>query len=262
MDDYDIILTDCGNIVQTFSSDDQINKIEFLDNDGFLHLPKNTSYFHENKNYLEVETNSKEIFKNANILIIGCNIIRRLPSLLRMKNLGFKKFVGLMDEKVWAYEFFDDVILAEHKNVDFKEDTLQKVKDYMKIHSIKFDGILTFTCSCTQMTAFLQEKLNLPGISYELVKNIKNKHQFRTICFDLGIKTPDFFLICSSDRQAYLNEHFKNENDSNIIKDFANIKSISLPVIVKNPIGVGKGLKLFYRIEIFNFKLYYDVIIY
>ena len=240
----DTLCDDCTLVVRTYISNDgkSLNETtrEYFNAEGMLELPKRSVYFHLNKKYLEVSANP--LFADKNVLIVGCNTIRRWPVLQNMKNLGFKRFIGLMNTNLWAHKFFDDLIEAEHENIELQEDTLAKVVSFMDKQSFKFDGILTFSCDSTQMTAYLQKHLNLPGIPYEIIKSVKNKYEFRKMCSTLGITVPGFFVIRAADRQAYLDALKKNANlDDTMVKSMDGNIAVRLPVIVKNPFGVLKG---------------------
>jgi len=207
-------------------------------NDGFVKFPPNSVFFHLNENILYENGNSNnkknEIYKDKSILLVGTGSIKRMPVLKSLKLLAFKNFICLMKTKEsWAETYFDDWILADHEDINNKENTLNSVKSYMSNTNIIFDAILTYDDYCVLITSYLISKLNYKGIPFDFVKMIKNKYEFRSLCSNLNINHPKFFLIKSNERKSFFSNSKIDWNGCNF------------PLIVKNTNGSAKGFILF-----------------
>ena len=149
--------------------------------------------------------------------------------------MNFKRFVYLTNSQNWASEYFDDIIIAEHENVELKSETLDKVKDFMLNQSIKFDAVITYDDYCVQITSFVAESLNLTCIPFSIIESIKNKYEFRKLCKNIGIASPNFFSINASEKEAYLT----STKDGDAVGNGDCM--CKFPLVVKNPYGCGKG---------------------
>ena len=210
------------------------NNVLFNKIDGFVKFPPNSVFFHLNENILYENSNQNEIYKEKSILLIGTGSIKRISVLKSLRLLSFKHFVCLTRIKEsWTENFFDDWIIADHEDINNKENTLNSVKNYMSNNNITFDAILTYDDLCVLITSYLISELNYKGIPFGFVEIIKNKYEFRSLCSKLNINHPNFFLIKSSERTNIINSLNIDFNGCNF------------PLIVKNTYGVSKGFILF-----------------
>jgi hypothetical protein len=232
---------ECKLIVQSYST------TNYSKEDGeFSYLPHQSIYFHTNESILsERETNS--FFKGKNILLVGTGSIKRLPILASIKQSLFNKLVCLCSTKNWAYQHVDDWILAEHENLDQKDETFYQVMQYIEKNQIQFDAILTYDDLCCLMTSYLSERFNLPGIPFEISQKIKNKYEFRKKCQELNINHPNFFMIQSNERENY--DKSLELIESLCVPSTDKQKQCKFPLIVKNTLGTGKGFILFFQIN-------------
>ena len=93
------------------------------------------------------------------------------------------------------------------------------------------------------MTSYLTTELKYPGIPFDLIEKIKNKYNFRRLCVDLEINSPEFLSIKSTERKDFITKL----TESNTILPSDNesyFKKCSFPVVVKNAYGCGKGYLL------------------
>ena len=216
------------------------NELEPVNDDEQIELAKDCVYTYLNGLLNETDAHSG-IYSSKNVLLIGTGSIKRLPILLNLKSLKFNRLVGVVKSKNWAFKHFSDVILAEHENIESKTKTLFKIKNYMQNNCVEFDDVLTYDDYCTHLTSFIAESLNLPGIPFGLATNIVNKCEFRKLCRRLDITTPIFFMLKASERQM----HLSNLKEAGLIGNSMCV----FPVVVKNSIGCGKGLIIFYFIR-------------
>lgn len=210
-----------------------------LNKKGVVSLPQKSVFFHMNHQILYDKPENYD-YSEKSILLVGCGSIKRTSVLESLKQLGFKRIVCLARARLnWAEVFFDDWILAEHEDLFFKELTLAAVEAYMSKKNFKFDAILTFDDYSVLVNSYIISQLKgYIGIPYEFVEKIKNKYQFRTLCRELGINCPNFFLIESNERKNFCNK--LADNPEVILKDD---RPWNLPIIVKNALGSGKGIK-------------------
>lgn len=235
-----LMCNECVLIVQSHYT------TNFSKEDGELsNLPHQSIYFHSNENILK-EKHKNSIFKGKNILLIGTGSIKRLPILASIKQSLFNKIVCLCSTKNWAYQHVDDWILAEHENLDKKEDTFNQIMQYIQTNQIRFDAILTYDDLCCLMTSYLAERFHFPGIPFATSLNIKNKYEFRRKCQELDINHPNFFMIQSDERESYVKKLELNE--SLCVPSTDKQKQCKFPLIVKNTLGTGKGFVFFFKI--------------
>ena len=108
----------------------------------------------------------------------------QLPSLRLAKNLGYRVLVTDMYPERPAYALAD---YHEVVNITDLEGTLAVARKYA------IDGILCDTTDVGVPTAaFVAERLNLPGIGYEVARNFTNKHRMRVLTQAKGLRCPRF----------------------------------------------------------------------
>lgn len=197
-----------------------------------MNLKNKDGYFYLNKSILSDDHGN---FKHKTVLVIGCGSIKRYHVLKSLKNLNFKKMICLCKEKTWAYDYFDDWILADHEKLTKIEDTLNKVIEYEKEYQSKFDAIFTYDDYSILVASYLANHFKLPSIPFELAKLIKDKFEFRKLCKKKGIFAPKFCLIKASEIGSLIET--KNDILSSIWFQESKIK---FPVVVKNSKGSGK----------------------
>ena len=221
---------------------------------GFVKLPKKSIYFHVSDNLLNIvqqsdtskEANAKCKYGTKNVLLIGCGGIKRMNVLQNLLKFKFNRLVYLCSEKKWAFDFFDDLIYAEHENINEKEATLGKVKEYMKLNNIKFDAIFTYDDLSIMMASYLANYFNLPAIPFEVCRRTRNKYELRKLSTELGISAPKYFMIKSADRKSFI-EKIKNSKLCDLQSEYREL--MSFPLICKNPTGV-----IFFIFLKFNFN--------
>lgn len=227
----------CKLLIKTVYLEESDPKRIFTEKD-LVTLPKQSLFFHLNKKVLYNESPANDYTKK-NVLIVGCGGIHRQKLIKNLKSLSFNRLVCLENRNTWAFGYFDGWISADSERITEEENSLQAVKDYMRINDIKFDAIITYDDYSVAMTSYLTTNLDLPGIPYELICQIKDKHAFRKLCLDLKIASPNFFVIKSFARSSYLNQF--NYLNKSIITSLLDENECKLPVIVKNSYGSGKG---------------------
>jgi len=143
------------------------------------------------------------------------------PVLKRAKELGYETFVVEANPNLSNCEFAD-----HFKCIGF--DQYEECLDYIK--SLNIDGVVNATEFAVIVSAYVTEKLGLPGMKLETAKIVKDKYLVRKLLNEKGIKSiPQFFEITNmSDLEKVKNE-------------------IVFPVIIKPAMGLGS---LFvYKIE-------------
>jgi len=230
------LCNECKLVFQSYYTSNHSEEDAELSN-----FPHQSIYFHANESILK-ERETNPFLKGKNILLIGTGSIKRLPILASIKQSQFNKIVCLCTSKNWAYQHVDDWILAEHENLDKKEDTYHQVLKYIETNQIQFDAILTYDDLCCLMTSYLSERFNLPGIPFEISQKIKNKYEFRKKCQELNISHPNFFMIQSSERESYVKSLQLSE--SLCVSSTDKQKQCKFPLIVKNTLGTGKGIAI------------------
>lgn len=197
-----------------------------------MNLNNKGVFFHQNKSILNDDYG---YFIDKTVLVIGCGSIKRYHVLKSLKNLNFKKMICLCKEKTWAFDYFDDWILADHENLTQIEDTLDKLVKYEKENHLKFNAVFTYDDYSILVASYLANHFKLPSIPFELAKIIKDKFEFRKLCEKKGIFVPKFCLIRANEIGSLIKTH--NDVFSSICLKESKIK---FPVIVKNSKGSGK----------------------
>jgi hypothetical protein len=185
---------------------------------------------------------SKKSYSDMNVLLVNSGLIQQLPFVKCLKTLSFARLICLCRSRTWAFDYFDDWILAEHENIEEKEASLNAVKEYTKKRGIKLNAVIAYEDSSIRMASFIANNLNLPSIPYDVISKCKNKAEFRKYCYSLGINSPKFAIVASTQRLELLkklNKLNNNNNNNNIIIN--SCFDLKFPVIVKNTYGVGKG---------------------
>ena len=232
-----------------------------------VNMPNNTVYYHLNEDepnaYSLLFSESAveddpdlEKYREKSVLLIGSGKFGRMPVLLNLLNLPFKRIVCLCNEKTWAHTFINDWILAEHEDISQKESTIKAIDNYMRENNMYFDTIITYDDLCTTLTSYLSELYGLNGISFDFCTKIKNKYEFRKLCKQQGISHPNFFKIDSNQRRDYIDYYKrianKNKNVLTVTNLFDAKITCNLPVVVKNPFGLGKGERDFKNMSYFS----------
>lgn len=274
----------CKSIVKTYYNKKgklagHFKKIEYInlsDQSVYFHL--NEELLHDFSNWMGTRRSNKllehrftttatnddeDYYKDKNLLLIGCGSIKRLPVLLSIKKLPLNRLVCLASSKQWAFEYIDEWIMAEHENIEQRDEAVNAIDLYMKENNVKFDAIITYDDLCTMQTSYLSEHYNLPGIPFDISKRIKNKFEFRCLSKKLNINHPHFFQIKSNERNDYINMIKKNQDDElSSIKCIKTEDYCKFPLIIKNTYGVGKGiLHNFFILESNFFLNFYNNLI-
>jgi hypothetical protein len=234
--EYDMSKCDrCKLIIRSYYTGKEIQPSPSKAKAPLLSLPSKSLFMHINDNLLNAHEPPPQIdtslYRNKNVLLIGCGGIKRMTVLLTICKLGLNKLVCLARERDWATPLVDDWIVAEHENIDKKAFTLDKIREYITFHDMTFDAIFTYDDYCTLMTSFLANAFGLASIPFETCSRIKNKNEFRKLSTELGISAPKFFKIDFNKREEFVDE----------IRDGSkSVLPARFPVIVKNPVGSGK----------------------
>jgi hypothetical protein len=271
----------CKSIVKTYYNktgklNNLLKKIEYINlSDQTVYFHLNEELLHDFSNWMGTRprsnkliqqrysqsTNEEEYYKDKNLLLIGCGSIKRLPVLLSIKKLPLNRLVCLASSKSWACDYIDEWIMAEHEDIEKRDQVVNAINLYMNNNQIKFDAIITYDDFCTMQTSFLSQHYNLPGIPFDISKNIKNKYEFRCLSRKLNINHPNFFQIKSNERINYINilkEELKDELLG--IKSINNEDYCKFPLIIKNTFGVGKGINKIFLYYVYYHKEYFLII--
>jgi hypothetical protein len=236
--------TNCGSncnsakIVNIFRNVEKSPNI--LLNDYFT-MSNGSFLFYTKEKLHSTDESSMRMYAEKNVLLVGFGTVKRLAVLLSIKKFGFRKFIGLSNEEFsWANKYFDDCIIIEKcQDLCNKQTVLNEIVLYCKTNEIKFDAIFTYDDYFVHIASFLADHFKLPGIPFEFINLLKNKHEFRNLCTSLNITTPVYFLIESDLRNKYLN-NFEYSTKSNVNSYDMKIEC-KYPVILKNSKGSGKG---------------------
>ena len=136
-----------------------------------------------------------------------------IPVLKKAKEMGFETIVidanPNLDKKGYADYF---------KCIEFND--YEGCLNYLKTMNV--DGVLNATEFAVIISAYVTEKLGLPGMKLETAKRVKNKYEVRKFLKEKGIQSiPQFFEI-------------SNISELDKIKD-----EIKFPVIIKPAEGLG-----------------------
>lgn len=213
----------------------------------WLELKPGSIYIHTNESILssfdQIDSRQQQrnllnasLFVDKNVLIVGCGPVARMPILAHLVQYKFNRLVCLSRDKQWAYEFYDDWIYAEHESIDHKEETRDRVCEYMRDEKLRFDAILTYDDFCVEMSFYLADCFNLPSNSLDTVSTIRNKYTFRQWCSEQKINHPEYLLVRSDQRLK-----FALDIKYGLIDNLRPRKrDIEFPVICKNSKGCGK----------------------
>jgi hypothetical protein len=230
------------------------NEIALESNGPFSKVPFNSIYYYLNEKILFPLENNL-LYSDKIVLIIGSGPNENRNFALNLQQLKCKKLVCLNAQKTWAFDYFDDWIYADQKNLKNKLITLQKIKSYACTHNLQFDCVMTYYNANVAMTSFITDSLNIPGIPLSTVENIIDKNKFRNFCSSLNINSTKHFLIESAQRRSYMSELEKIKNDSSSVISPNNMEQLKLPLIVKNNFGLGKGrmiLRVIFHLHLFR----------
>lgn len=256
----------CVKIVTSYTVPNQFSN-NFSNN---LHsLPKKTVFFHLNEDVINDDSrfNDPLRYSNKNVLIIGCGSVKRSMVLMSLKKFKFKRLVNLIRKQTWTNDFFDDIIYAEHEDIEKKDETLKIIKDYMNQNDFIFDAIFTFDDYSVLLTSYITTQLGYPGIPFDVCESIKDKHKFRELSFELGITHPNFNFLTSNNRKDHLEKieifleeigNF-NEDEQEKLKDkyLYALTKINGSLVVKNSCGSGKDfVRKCYKLDDYRRCLY------
>jgi len=110
---------------------------------------------------------SKYDYAEKRLLLVGTGGIKRRPVMEALRALGLGRIICLHDERNWAKDFVDDWIDGDP--VFPSEETLQMVKK----RAGKLDAVYTYDDYSVILTAFLSERLGLPGIPAAVAQTAK-----------------------------------------------------------------------------------------
>ncbi|MGN6622679.1 MAG: ATP-grasp domain-containing protein, partial [Candidatus Nitrosocosmicus sp.] len=129
---------------------------------------------------------SKYDYAEKRLLLVGTGGIKRRPVMEALRALGLGRIICLHYERNWAKDFVDDWIDGDP--VFPSEETLQIVKK----RAGKLDAVYTYDDYSVILTAFLSERLGLPGIPASVAQTAKNKVALRKLCAQSGLPTARF----------------------------------------------------------------------
>ena len=137
------------------------------------------------------------------ILLVTTGSPMKKYVLEHIKSLGYQ-LVVLESAPNWASPLVDDWILADLDNF---EACLKAVKKFSK----PMAAIVTFDEFAVELCGFLNTELGLKGISYNVAKICRNKHDFRTFCQANQLPVTPFRLIKSAADVQYVQNHFSTD---------------------------------------------------
>lgn len=145
------------------------------------------------------------IFSGKTLLLVNTGSNKKRYVLQKLAKLGLRLIV-LNKEKNWAQPYVDDWILA---NTNDHQESLSAVANFFREHpAIKIDGALTFWEDDVILTSKITSKFNWIGNTYETVKKVRNKFEFRKFCQLNGIRSPKHALIRTKKDLQRIKEEF------------------------------------------------------
>lgn len=235
--------TRCERVLTTKFNEDKCE--EKLESSKYFSLPPWSFYFHVKQSALDIDTPNKFDYSDKIILLVGMRNIYRKNYIVDLKQGKFKKFVCLSEKKLdWLSDFVDDWIVADDADDRKADETLNAVQNYMQENNLKFDAVITYFNENVRMTAYLANKLNLHGSSYDMVSRLSDKYDFRNISKSLDINYPKYCLIKSNERRNLIekfNEYLNNGKKVGDEKFLHDLFKFGLPIIIKNRFGTAKG---------------------
>ncbi len=154
------------------------------------------------------------------IMLVNTGSVKKKFILQRLKQLGLRIII-VHHEKNWAAPYVDRWILTDTKN---HNKTLEDIESFLSVHSdLTLDGILTFWEDDVLLTAKVADALGLINVPAPIVRQVRDKSQFRKFCTENDIRTPEHLLI-------------KDESDlDHVATDF------TFPVVLKPSFGSGSA---------------------
>jgi biotin carboxylase len=127
-----------------------------------------------------------KVTMNKKIMILGAGR-GQLPIINICKEAGYELIVISPEGNYPGFKYADRYYLH---NVKEKEEILKIAK------AEKIDAILTDQLDAGVLTAaFIAEKLNIPGIGYDVALRFTNKYVMREDALALGINVPEYFGV-------------------------------------------------------------------
>ncbi|NOY09081.1 MAG: ATP-grasp domain-containing protein [Spirochaetes bacterium] len=139
--------------------------------------------------------------KNSiNILILGGGIMQ-LPAIRIAKRKGWKVFLADADSKAPGIDIADEFV-----NVDLKDrDGMLKAARNIRIKN-GLDGIFTAGTDFSTTVAWVAEKMNLPGIPYDVAAAATDKSRMRSVFKDNNVPSPAFLYVKKDDNLQKVTE--------------------------------------------------------
>lgn len=155
--------------------------------------------------------------KSKTVLIVRSGYPSKAFTLARLKELGYT--IGVIDpDESCPNHLFDFRIITNTNNI---EESITDVQRYIRDYNLKVDGVLTFWDEAVVLTAELGKVFDTPHINTDIVRIIKNKHNFREFCKEHDLPTVNSVII-------------NNEKD---IETF----SLRFPVVLKPASGAASA---------------------
>ena len=133
------------------------------------------------------------MYKNKGILVIGGGILQ-MPALKLCKKLGLTTYLIDGDENCYSKKYSDNFYKIDIRDFNSCLKIGKKLKEKNKIH-----GVFTQGTDVEHVVAYLAEKLNFSGLTFEGASNCNNKLKCRKILFNSGIDKTPFYGISSID---------------------------------------------------------------
>ncbi len=145
-----------------------------------------------------------------NIMVLGAGALQ-VPLINKVKEKGYNPVVVSLNRDEPGMKISNDTIIA-----DFVEE--EKMLQYARQYEIA--GIVTDQTDLPVRTvAYVSEKMNLPGIGYEVACLFTDKFKMREMCKEIGVNTLSYELVDSLDAAK---SFFINLGKSVIIKPVNN----------------------------------------
>lgn len=161
------------------------------------------------------------VFVHKTILVVNTGSDKKRFIFQRLSKLGVK-LVVLNKEKNWAHPYVDHWILADTTS---HREAMGAVREFLeKRPKMTIDGVLTFWEDDVLLTSKIADRLDLPSIPYDVAKQIRDKHAFRSRCKELGLPSIGFQLV-------------KEESDLKAVA-----RDLVFPLVVKPVFGASSAL--------------------
>lgn len=136
-------------------------------------------------------------------MILGGGTMQ-IPSIKIAKKKGWRVIVADGNPIVEGRQYADHFAHIDLKDINGMEKAARHYNELFGLH-----GIFTAGTDFSTTVAYIAEKLNLPGIPYEVACNATNKSQMRSIFKIHSVPSPDFITILPGDNPEKVLNHLR-----------------------------------------------------